>query len=117
MLAESIHYRDGKSYDLEAFCIMPNHGHLVFKPLQNASEKDNSLSTIMHSLKRHTARQANLLLGLTGTYFWQHENYDHYVRDDAELERIIKYVLHNPVKAGFADDWTKWKWNFSKYEM
>jgi putative transposase len=70
----------------------------------------------MHSLKRHTARQANLLLGQEGM-FWQHENYDHFVRDDAELGRIIRYVLHNPVKAGLADDWKNWKWSFCKYDM
>ncbi len=116
MLAESIHYRDGKAYSLEAFCIMPNHGHLVFKPLENTGGNLHSLATIMHSLKRHTARQANLILGQEGT-FWQHENYDHFVRDDDELGRIIRYVLHNPVKAGLTDDWSNWKWSFSKYDM
>jgi putative transposase len=112
MLSESICYRNGKVYELEAFCIMPNHGHLVFKPLESADGKFHGLSTIMHSLKRHTARQANLLLGQEGA-FWQHENYDHFVRDDAELGRIIRYVLHNPVKAGLTDDWPNWKWSFS----
>ena len=42
--------------------------------------------------------------------FWQDESYDHIVRDQAELERTIKYVLNNPVKAGLVDDWEKWKW-------
>lgn len=116
MLAESLHYRDGKVYDLEAFCIMPNHAHLVCTPLENVIGKHHTLSEIMHSLKRHTAREANLILGRIGT-FWQHENYDHVVRDAAELERIIKYVLINPVKAGLVDDWTKWKWSYCKYDM
>ena len=116
LVAESLHYRDGKVYDLEAFCIMPSHGHLVCTPLENADEKYYSLSKIMHSLKRYTARESNLILGRTGT-FWQHENYDHFVRDAAELERIIKYVLNNPVKAGLVGDWTKWKWPYCKYDM
>lgn len=116
MLSDSIKYRDGKVYDLEAFCIMLNHAHVVFRPLENVDGKDNSLSTIMHSLKRHTARQANLLLGRTGA-FWQDESYDHVVRDETELERIIKYVLYNPVKAGLVDDWSQWKWAYCKYEV
>jgi hypothetical protein len=62
MLSESIKCRDSKVYELEAFCVMPNHVHIVFKPLEIASGQDNSLSTIMHSLKRYTARQANLFL-------------------------------------------------------
>jgi putative transposase len=116
LIAESLHYRDGKVYDLESFCIMPNHVHLVSAPLEEVNGKFYSLSKIMHSLKRYTAYESNLILGRTGA-FWQHENYDHFVRDAAELERIIKYVLHNPVKAGLIDDWTKWKWSYCKYDM
>ena len=61
----------------------------------------------MHSIKRHTARKCNLLLGLRGT-FWQQESYDHWARHEDELERIIHYVEQNPVKAGLAakpEDW------------
>jgi REP element-mobilizing transposase RayT len=70
----------------------------------------------MHSLKRHTAHEANLILGRDGT-FWQHENYDHFARDEAELERIIKYVLYNPVKAGLVKEQKDWKWTYCKYDM
>ena len=33
--------------------------------------------------------------------FWQDESYDHVIRDDNELEILIRYVIENPVKAGF----------------
>jgi REP element-mobilizing transposase RayT len=116
LVAESLLYRDGKVYDLEAFSVMPNHGHLVCAPLKDTEGKYYSLSTIMHSLKRYTAYEANQILGRSGA-FWQHENYDHYVRGEAELERIIKYVINNPVKAGLVDDWKSWKWTYCKYDM
>ena len=61
----------------------------------------------MHSIKRHTARKCNLLLGQRGK-FWQQESYDHWARDEDELERIIHYVEQNPVKAGLVvrpQDW------------
>ena len=32
-VAESLHYRDGKVYRLDAYCIMVNHVHVVFAPL------------------------------------------------------------------------------------
>ena len=116
MVVESLHYRNNRVYDLIAFCIMPNHAHLVCVPLEEANGKYFSLSKIMHSLKRHTARQANLILERNGT-FWQHENYDHYARNEAELERIIKYVLYNPVKAGLVKEQKDWKWSYCKHEM
>ncbi|PIW20573.1 MAG: hypothetical protein COW33_01770 [Anaerolineae bacterium CG17_big_fil_post_rev_8_21_14_2_50_57_27] len=95
---------------------MPNHGHLVCTPLEKENGEFNSLAEILQSLKRHTARQSNLILSRSGA-FWQDESYDHIVRDQAELERIIKYVLYNPVKAGLIDDWKKWKWSYCRYEM
>ncbi|MFH0990737.1 MAG: transposase [bacterium] len=30
IVKEAIHFRDGKEYDLYAYCIMPNHVHMVF---------------------------------------------------------------------------------------
>ena len=130
-VAASLHYRDGKVYRLEAYCIMANHVHVVFTPLPIQSEgveqtaclpaNDNdaqpnrlcynSLSFIMQSLKGYTARKANQLLGRSGR-FWQHESHDHCVRNPNELKRIINYVLNNPVKAGLAEDWEKWQWSY-----
>jgi putative transposase len=30
LVAESLHHHNGQRYDLDAFCIMPNHVHLVW---------------------------------------------------------------------------------------
>jgi REP element-mobilizing transposase RayT len=70
----------------------------------------------MHSIKRHTAYEANLILNRSGD-FWQHESYDHIVRDDAEFERIVKYVLYNPVKADLVKEQADWKWSYCKHGM
>ena len=43
--------------------------------------------------------------------FWQAESYDHVVRN-GELERIISYVLENPVKAGLVEDWEQWPYTY-----
>jgi putative transposase len=110
MVAGSLHYRHGKSYKLDTFCIMPNHVHTVFTPLKK-QEDYYALHTILHSLKRHTARQGNKILGREGQ-FWHHESYDHVVRDHHEWERIVRYVLYNPVKAGLVSSWEDWRWTY-----
>ena len=103
-----------------------NHVHVVFTPLPMRSSKTdnttqtnslcyNTLSTIMQSLKGYTARKANLLLGRSGP-FWQHESYDHVIRDPSEWQRIVTYVLNNPVKAGLVDTWEKWQWSYCRLE-
>jgi REP element-mobilizing transposase RayT len=116
MVADSIRFRDEKTYDLISYCIMPNHVHLVCTPLLKEKEIYFGLSEILHSLKRHTAREANKFLQRSGV-FWQDESYDHFIRDESELERIVKYVLYNPVKANLVKEQTDWKWNYCKYNM
>ena len=67
--------------------------------MMTSAEKRSPRERVMHTLKTHTALECNWLLSLRGT-FWQDESYDHCVRDEEELYRIINYVEQNPVKAG-----------------
>jgi putative transposase len=80
-------------FQLGAYVVMANHVHALVLPLL-APEK------LMQSMKGSTARWANLALGRTGETFWQRESYDHWVRDEAEFQRIVRYIEENPVKAG-----------------
>ena len=109
IVSDALHYRDEQVYDMLAFCIMPNHVHLVCTPLQGENGSYHALHRILQSLKRHTARRANELLGRQGA-FWHGESYDHGVRSAEELARIIRYVVDNPVKAGLVCDWRAWPW-------
>ena len=82
VVQNAIMYRDGREYELHAYVVMPNHVHLLVTPLRELPE-------IMQSLKRHTAREANRILGLTGRAFLQDESYDRSVRNDMEFGRIV----------------------------
>lgn len=95
----------GKRYDLIAFVVMPNHFHWVFRPrpewcdsIADPNDRRTPRERIMHSVKSYTASKCNHILQRRGI-FWQDESYDHCVRDDDELERIVTYVENNPVKA------------------
>lgn len=116
IVAESLHFRHTKTYRLDAFSIMPNHVHIVVKPLPISDREEpayHSLASNMQSLKGYTAFKCNRRLGREGE-FWAHESYDHYVRDADEWRRIMKYVLNNPVKARYVDTWRDWKWNYQR---
>src|SRR6267143_6741983 len=54
-----------------AWVVMPNHVHLLMEPRA-------PMTTITKAIKGSTARQANLLVGRTGKYFWQDESFDHW---------------------------------------
>lgn len=92
-------------YTLWAWVVMSNHIHWVFEPnleweKQVSACEENARTSreiIMHSLKRHTAKQCNQLLKRSGK-FWQDESYDHCIDSVTELERVINYVEENPVR-------------------
>lgn len=131
IVADAIHYREGKSYALEAYSIMPNHVHLVITPNEirqrdssphtfplgaRTGRRDSSpyiLTSILENLKWYTALKSNEILRRSGQ-FWQHESYDHVIRNAHELERVIRYVINNPVKAGLVKNWRDWKWTYCK---
>jgi REP element-mobilizing transposase RayT len=106
MVAEALHYYHTTQYLLDDWVIMPNHVHLIIWPMPN-----HTLSEILSSRKRHTARQANLLLQRTGEPFWQPEAYDHWIRNDEEKTRIRRYIRNNPVKAGLCAIPEDWLWS------
>lgn len=85
---------EGERFELGAWCVMPNHVHLVIKPLGA-----HSLSSILQGMKSFSAKKANELLGREGA-FWQKESYDHIIRDGEEYAKQTRYVLGNPEKAG-----------------
>ena len=125
----TLHYPDKKEYNLICYTIMPNHVHLVFHLLDEIISPESKLtalrkpskithtiisekvSRIMKSIKGISAREANKILNQKGG-FWQSESYDHIVRDEDELEKIIKYVIYKPVKAKLADDWQDWEYTY-----
>ena len=99
-IAEALTYWHGTPYRLAAWCIMPNHVHVVCRMLPGFE-----LGPIVKSWKAHGANVAGKVLKHTGT-MWQREYYERLIRKEGELERAISYVLQNPVRAGLRD----WPW-------
>jgi REP element-mobilizing transposase RayT len=100
IVADTIRHFHGQRYQLQAWCVMPNHVHVIFSPLG-----EHTLETILHAWKSYSALEANKLLGRTG-HFWQREYFDHIVRHGASLLKISRYVQENPQKAGLQN----WPW-------
>jgi len=105
IVVEALHFRADGEYTLWAYCLMANHVHLL---VSLPDVEHQPFYRILQSLKARTARRCNELLGRSGVAFWQAESYDHYVRDGPEMDRIVAYILNNPVKVGLVEDWTKW---------
>jgi len=69
---------------------------------------------VMLVIKSASARRANRLLERIGQRFWQDESFDHWVRDDRERRRIIRYIEANPVEAGLVAAPEDWRWSSAR---
>ena len=88
---------DGERYELGELCVMPNHTHVLVRPLPEFELED-----ILHSWKSFTAKQINAVVGREGP-LWQDESYDRLVMDAAELARIERYIRNNVLQPEMRD--------------
>ena len=96
LLESALRHFDHERYRLHAWCVMPNHVHVVVEPIG-----DHALSEILHSWKSFTAHK----LG-NGGQVWQEEYYDHLIRSEQDYQHCVRYVEDNPKRANLQN----WKW-------
>jgi putative DNA methylase len=101
---------DGIRYRLLAWCVMPNHVHVIFEPLAINQDKPHetwSLASIVHSWKSWSAKLINSRMSRSGAV-WQRDFFDRFIRDEEHFLRAVDYVHQNPVKAKLVklpEDW------------
>jgi REP element-mobilizing transposase RayT len=88
-VSNAFHFFNKDRYLLHAFVVMPNHVHLLFSLAEG-----ESLSKVIHSWKRHTAREINKLRGKSET-FWQEDYFDRLIRDPRHFLRVVRYIRKN----------------------
>ncbi len=101
---------DGDRYNLISWTILPNHGHVLIKPIQ-----PSTVSEIMHSIKSFTAHEANRILGRKGQ-FWAKEYFDRYIRDQRHFASTISYIENNPVKARLCESPEMWPYGSAYFK-
>lgn len=116
---------DEQYYLLVAYTVMSNHVHVLLDTycqlaklpsnIQVSKENYVSYDKFMQLIKGNASYSINQLLGRKGR-LWQHESYDHLVRNDKEFKRIILYILNNPVKAGLVSDWRDYPMTYIRPE-
>ena len=117
VVQESLLYFDGERCELGCFVVMPNHVHVIMRPLNPAVYP---LEDLLQYSKGFTARKANRLLRRSGI-FWQEESYDRILRDEEHLYNAIQYIGRNARLANLAEhevvrwirpSWVDLGWDF-----
>ena len=96
---------------LYAIVVMPDHLHLLLKPLRDLSGWPYPLLDILQCFKSATAHRINQCLHTSGPV-WQEESFDHVVRSDESLKEKAEYIRLNPVRRNLVlrpEDY-RWLW-------
>jgi REP element-mobilizing transposase RayT len=94
--------RANKDVQVFAYCLMPDHLHvLVRSPML--------LGQIVRSLKTFTTRSSHAT-GFHGK-LWQDDYHDHILRRTEDAADIARYILDNPVRAGLVEHAEEYPWS------
>jgi putative transposase len=92
---------------LLAYCVMPNHWHLVVWPRQDGDlPRFMSWLTLTHTQRWHTHRQT------VGTgHLYQGRFKSFVVQTDEHLLTVCRYVERNALRAGLVERAEAWRWS------
>ena len=102
-------FENGKTIQMHAFVVMPDHVHLLFTPLENERGEDYRLRKIMNRIKGSSVHSVNKLLKRKGT-LWLPESFDRIVRTSEEFGARKMYIVCNPIAAGLSRFPGEYKW-------
>ncbi len=94
----------GKNTELYAYCLMPDHFHILLTPI------DTNLIDLINGLKSFTAN----LLRKNGLIepSWQRGFYDHALRKEEDLRTVAEYIVNNPVRANLVENWVDYPFSW-----
>ncbi len=97
-------YCQKHSVEILAYCLMPNHVHLVLVP-----ERDDGLERALKPLHMRYAQRVNRKRGWKG-HLWQGRFFSSAL-DEAYLWAALRYVERNPVRAKLARKAETYRWS------
>lgn len=106
--------RSVQKAEVYAFCILPNHMHILMRP------GERGLSDFMRSFKCNSSLDIRRLLRSGGPrasgtvckdIFWKKGFYDKRIRDANQRSNALSYIKYNAVKDGLVNDIDHWSWS------
>jgi REP element-mobilizing transposase RayT len=91
-------------YDLVAYCLMPDHLHVLVE----CGDGSSGLDVFVKAVKSFATRQV-------GSKLWQRGFYERVLRRDEDVVRVAEYIVANPVRKGLANDVRGYPWNWCRF--
>ena len=100
-LVQSYHH-----FDLIAYCILPDHIHLLI----TLAEADYNFSSRIKEIKRKTTTSIRKVMERPNIDVWQGRFWEHTIKDQDDLQHCFDYIHYNPIKHGYSDTFN-WEWS------
>lgn len=104
IVLDEILKHDGTLYELFAAVVMPDHFHLLFRPLRDENGEYIPVWKIMNRVKGASSRKAKLDIAYKGA-LWLRGYFDILVGDGDDRANCWNYMLLNPVRKKIVENW------------
>jgi len=130
LCGEALRFFHDERYELLAWCVMPNHVHVLVHVWETP------LGKLIQSWKRYIATEAEHILAerrsptrrvpanstnaparraALQTLRWEREYWDTFMRDEEQEQKAIRYIENNPVKAKLCRTPGEWRFSSARF--
>jgi len=95
---------DKYHFSVYVYCFMPSHLHLLLAGKSEIADMRKSMKIFKQKTGYYFKQKYHKKL-------WQNSFYDHVLRKDEDIEKVARYILENPVRAGLVNNF--WEYKFS----
>ena len=117
------HVRRRWEFDIEAIVLLPDHIHTIWKLPDGDSDFSTRWRLIKDKCTRSLKNQGYRIEHFSDSRIkkkehgiWQRRFWEHQIRDEKDFENHMNYIHYNPIKHGYVESLSDWKWSsFHRY--
>ena len=96
--------RQRRSFEFYGYCLMPNHVHLLIRPLETPISRIMQSLLVSHTQRYHRCHHS-------GGHVWQGRFKSPVIQDDDHLLTVLRYIEANPLRARLVEAAGDYRWS------
>jgi putative transposase len=93
-----------RPFEFFGYCLMPNHVHLLIRPLETPISRLMQSLLVSHTQRYHRCHQS-------GGHVWQGRFKSPIVQDGDHLLTVLRYIEANPLRARMVESAGEYRWS------
>lgn len=89
------------NFKIWGYCFMPDHLHMLIEGITKSSDMIKFVSMYKQKTAYSFKTEYNSKL-------WQHNYYEHILRDQEATKSVLRYIIENPVRKGLVNHYSEY---------